>query len=852
MSSGLPLFIDIGGGVSLPLGDIDALDDVFVYDRLWAEASGALGTNSGDEWSFGASSISSSQASNLDWELYGLTFSSATPVTNETIISIINKDTNFEFGRITILAGDDSAYFILPSPILIPEEIRLAFRTVSGNGGTSNVITAELRRNLGAVSALKGDKGDVGDAGVGVASVNVNPSGELIITLTDSSIINAGNVRGSDGVGVQSVVIDGSGNLIVTLTDSTVTNLGRVVGNDGVSVVNTVVDINGDLIVSLSNGNDINAGRVLGADGADGVSIQTAIINGLGELVLTLTDSTVINLGVVVGNDGVSVTNTTIDVNGDLIITLSDSSIINAGRAVGADGVGIQSAVINGSGELVLTYTDSSTANLGRVVGNDGQGVPTGGTANQVLAKVDSTDYNTQWVDPSGGLSQDEVVTIAEGLNNVFADQLTAAEGNAGLTITFVQVPAQAGVDNTRVAILEDNCLLYINDTYIGGFNRGDVYSYEASQGDKITSTGGHAAVSAIAGGRPFEMATAAFAVRNTFFNLFRAVASKCYISAPFLPATVNLYGPNPTVNLDGTSPDTPQATVNIPLGGSVEVDLAGPGEFYLLSNQPVVSSMANATGVQDQKTNPPLSNILIGHGRSGNANNISFLISGSAEIYQQGGLKVTKTGAPGSPVRTDNLTGGPALLGPNDYAAEGFCIAYGNVPMSIYSGADSSGINATSWWPIDQLSQVFVLSFDIELAGSGNSGISFASPYTGTVYVFDGVTKAPKGSPLQLVRSATIPETTNAEKVEKQKHPAAVTVFSNTQTYSAGDIFISNVPVYGVANYEDSGNPSLQSDETNMHGISPERYKPQIVENAVTGIRSIKRFDETVFTEDL
>lgn len=31
--------------------------------------------------------------------------------------------------------------------------------------------------------------------------------------------------------------------------------------------------------------------------------------------------------------------------------------------------------------------------------------VPTGGTANQVLAKIDSTNYNTQWVTPSSGSS---------------------------------------------------------------------------------------------------------------------------------------------------------------------------------------------------------------------------------------------------------------------------------------------------------------------------------------------------------------------------------------------------------------------------------------------------------------
>lgn len=37
------------------------------------------------------------------------------------------------------------------------------------------------------------------------------------------------------------------------------------------------------------------------------------------------------------------------------------------------------------------------------VAGTNGQGVPTGGTANQVLAKVDGTNFNTKWVTPASG-----------------------------------------------------------------------------------------------------------------------------------------------------------------------------------------------------------------------------------------------------------------------------------------------------------------------------------------------------------------------------------------------------------------------------------------------------------------
>jgi len=48
-------------------------------------------------------------------------------------------------------------------------------------------------------------------------------------------------------------------------------------------------------------------------------------------------------------------------------------------------------------------YNGSAWTSLNGTNGTNGQGVPTGGTANQVLAKVDGTNYNTQWVTPASG-----------------------------------------------------------------------------------------------------------------------------------------------------------------------------------------------------------------------------------------------------------------------------------------------------------------------------------------------------------------------------------------------------------------------------------------------------------------
>ena len=71
--------------------------------------------------------------------------------------------------------------------------------------------------------------------------------------------------------------------------------------------------------------------------------------------------------------------------------------------------------------------------------GANGQGVPVGGTTGQVLAKVDATDYNTQWVTPSAGGSGAQVALIATKTTNAQVLSL-ANETNTGDLVTFDNV----------------------------------------------------------------------------------------------------------------------------------------------------------------------------------------------------------------------------------------------------------------------------------------------------------------------------------------------------------------------------------------------------------------------------
>ena len=68
----------------------------------------------------------------------------------------------------------------------------------------------------------------------------------------------------------------------------------------------------------------------------------------------------------------------------------------------GVAGTSGTSGVAGTSGTSGVAGT-SGTSGVAGTSGTSGQGIPTGGTSGQVLAKINSTDYNTEWVDQSGG-----------------------------------------------------------------------------------------------------------------------------------------------------------------------------------------------------------------------------------------------------------------------------------------------------------------------------------------------------------------------------------------------------------------------------------------------------------------
>jgi hypothetical protein len=87
--------------------------------------------------------------------------------------------------------------------------------------------------------------------------------------------------------------------------------------------------------------------------------------------------------------------------------------------------------------------------------GAAGQGVPTGGTANQVLAKVDGTNYNTQWVTPSAGGSSDNLgnhtatQNLAMGNNSITGANNITASGNVTVNSLIITKTTIAITNNS-------------------------------------------------------------------------------------------------------------------------------------------------------------------------------------------------------------------------------------------------------------------------------------------------------------------------------------------------------------------------------------------------------------------
>lgn len=148
-------------------------------------------------------------------------------------------------------------------------------------------------------------------------------------------------------------------------------------GWDGVSPIIAVEEITGGHRVTITDAQGTRSFDVRnGTNGDDGRGIASAVMNADYTLTLTYTDGTSYTTPSLRGADGYSPV----------------ASVSKSGKVVTI-------SITDRQGTTTATVRDGED-------GTPGVGIPAGGTAGQVLSKVDGVDYNTAWTD------KDPVITV--------------------------------------------------------------------------------------------------------------------------------------------------------------------------------------------------------------------------------------------------------------------------------------------------------------------------------------------------------------------------------------------------------------------------------------------------------
>jgi hypothetical protein len=140
---------------------------------------------------------------------------------------------------------------------------------VVGATGAQGPAGADGAQGIPGETGLQGPQGIQGPAGATGATGAQGPAG----------------VAGTDGVGITSAIVDITGNLILTKSNGSTINAGQVKG------------VKGDT-------GEAGATGATGATGAQGISVTSATVNGSGHLILTLSNGTTIDAGSSVGPAG--------------------------------------------------------------------------------------------------------------------------------------------------------------------------------------------------------------------------------------------------------------------------------------------------------------------------------------------------------------------------------------------------------------------------------------------------------------------------------------------------------------------------------------------------------------------
>lgn len=391
-------------------------------------------------------------------------------------------------------------------------------------------------------AGTKGDTGATGPqgpAGLSISSATVTLTGNLQLTLTDNSIINAGSVAG-----IKSAAVNASGELILTKQDNTTINAGSIVGpkgdkgdtgeagaqglkgDRGISVYQAVVDAEGNLILTLDDASQLNAGSVIGPQGPQGalgpagrsIANNGVVVDASGYLQVTLTDGTTINAGYVVGPQGSTGAQGIQGIKGDKGDTGATGpqgtsyTVNNKSGSVQIYGIGstvqpgydLEVDLSNKANKLTVARTISLAGKVTGLTSFDGSGNVSITTALSGVTTNDVTEGTNQYFTQArarAALSSASDSTISSLIDYDSATGVIKYRANTsyiteGSNLYFTNTRADARAD-ARIAASSINALADV-DTVTTAPTNGQVLTWTGSAWTPSTVSGGTGAVSSV------------------------------------------------------------------------------------------------------------------------------------------------------------------------------------------------------------------------------------------------------------------------------------------------------------------------------------------------------------------
>ncbi len=184
--------------------------------------------------------------------------------------------------------------------------------------------------------------------------------------------------------------------------------------------------------INQLSGNLITTGQTLQTQITSNDSDITSLTSNLVTTGQTLTTDITTVSGLIVDNDGDI---TALKTATGVLKTSTDSNaanLITTGQTLQTQ-ITSNDSDINTLNTNLATTGETLTSEINSISGV----VPTGGATNQVLAKIDSTNYNTQWVDQSGGGGGSGTVTSSTATTNYLTKWTNGAGEVIGNSVAY-------------------------------------------------------------------------------------------------------------------------------------------------------------------------------------------------------------------------------------------------------------------------------------------------------------------------------------------------------------------------------------------------------------------------------